>query len=92
MISTREIEKILQEKIPAAEVKAEDLTGTQDHFQVIVVSEAFEGKGPVEQHQLVYGALRDQMVSAIHALTLKTYTPQEWEKVKGQFQPPRGIS
>nr|WP_239124844.1 BolA family transcriptional regulator [Leptolyngbya sp. CCY15150] len=62
-----------------AQVQVQDLTGGGDHYQVIVVSSAFEGKGLVQQHQLVYGAVKQAMSSeAIHALALKTYTPQQW--------------
>jgi acid stress-induced BolA-like protein IbaG/YrbA len=56
------------------------LTGGGDHYQVIVVSSQFTGKGLVQQHQLIYGALQQAMSSeAIHALALKTYTPETWQ-------------
>ena len=89
MMEPSEIVAILKSKIDGAEVLVEDLTGTKDHFQAVVVSPAFAGKSMIEQHQLVYAALKEQMVEAIHALTLKTYTPQEWQ---AQSAAPRGIS
>lgn len=49
-------------------------------FQVIAVGEAFEGLSPVKRQQLVYGALSDQIASgALHAISIKTYTPAQWE-------------
>ncbi|MGA7932871.1 MAG: BolA family transcriptional regulator [Kovacikia sp.] len=65
--------------MPDAQVQVQDLTGGGDHYQVTVVSALFEGKGLVQQHQMVYGAVRQAMsTEAIHALALKTYTPQAW--------------
>jgi acid stress-induced BolA-like protein IbaG/YrbA len=66
--------------LPDAQVQVQDLTGGGDHLQAIVVSSQFEGKTLVKQHQMVYRAVESAMASeAIHALALKTYTPQEWE-------------
>jgi stress-induced morphogen len=52
-----------------------------NHFQCVVVSPRFAGKNMVEQHQMVYRALGDAMREAVHALSLKTYTPDQWNKV-----------
>ncbi len=79
MINPQEIEKQILIGIPDARVEVVDLTGTQDHFQAVVISSSFEGKTMVEQHQLVYKALGDLMREAIHALALKTFTPQQWK-------------
>ncbi len=77
MISPQQVEEMIKAQIPDAQVQVQDLTGGGDHYQVTVVSSQFEGKGLVQQHQLIYGALRQAMSSeAIHALALKTYTPQ----------------
>lgn len=63
-------------------VETQDLTGGGDHWQVIIVSPAFEGKGLLEQHQMVYGALKEPIADQrIHALALKTYSPTQWEKL-----------
>ena len=56
----------------------EDLTGTKDHFQAVVVSSSFEGLNRVRQHQAVYRALGDLMSGPVHALALATYTPEKW--------------
>ncbi|WP_299735578.1 BolA/IbaG family iron-sulfur metabolism protein [uncultured Endozoicomonas sp.] len=52
--------------------------GSESHFKVVIVSELFKGKLPVKRHQLIYGALADEMRDSIHALALHTYTPDEW--------------
>jgi acid stress-induced BolA-like protein IbaG/YrbA len=79
MISPSQVESMIKTAMPDAQVQVQDLTGGGDHYQVVVVSSAFEGKGLVQQHQMVYGAVRQAMSSeAIHALSLKTYTPQTW--------------
>lgn len=51
------------------------------HFEAVIVSEEFAGKSRVQRHQLVYQTLGDRMREEIHALSIKTYTPQEWEAV-----------
>lgn len=80
MISPQQVEDMIKVEIPDAQVQVEDLTGGGDHYQVTVVSTRFAGKGLVQQHQLIYGALRQAMSSeAIHALALRTYTPQAWQ-------------
>ncbi|MDX2215970.1 MAG: BolA family transcriptional regulator [Oculatellaceae cyanobacterium bins.114] len=79
MISPSQVESMIKATLPDAQVQIQDLTGGGDHYQVVVVSSAFDGKGLVQQHQLVYGAVRQAMsTEAIHALSLKTYTPQAW--------------
>jgi len=81
-MSPEEINSALDKALPGSTVDIRDLTGGGDHFQVIVVSSLFEGKGLVDQHQMVYAALREALGSErIHALALKTYTPGEWERL-----------
>ncbi len=53
--------------------------GDGHHFEAVVVSDAFAGKNRVQRHQLVYQTLGGRMRDEIHALSMKTYTPQEWE-------------
>lgn len=72
--------RILQEW-PQAQVDFIDTTGTGDHFQAVVISPSFEGKGMVEQHQMVYALFEAELKSgALHALALKTYSPTQWDK------------
>ena len=62
------------------EFELEDLTGGKDHYQARVVSDAFSGKTPVQQHQMVYQALAEEMKGPIHALALKTFTKADGAK------------
>jgi len=55
------------------------VVGDGQHFEAVVVSDAFAGKSRVQRHQLVYQTLGDRMRAEIHALSMKTFTPQEWE-------------
>lgn len=71
-----EIEQRLLEHFPDARIVVRDLTGTQDHYDVEIVSQAFAGKRLVQQHQLVYRALDAELKSGeVHALKLSTKTP-----------------
>ena len=79
MMQAEEVQKKIEQGLPKAEVAVQDLTGNLDHFQVLVISEDFQGKTMVEQHQMVYEALGDAMKEAIHALALKTFTPEQWK-------------
>ncbi len=80
MISPQQVEAMIKAEMPDAQVQVQDLTGGGDHYQVTVVSSQFAGKGLVQQHQLVYSALQQAMSSeAIHALALKTSTPEVWQ-------------
>lgn len=77
MISPQQVEEMIKVRLPDAQVQVQDLKGSGDHYQVIVVSSQFVGKGLVQQHQLVYQALNQAMSSeAIHALAIKTSVPQ----------------
>lgn len=76
MISPEQVKAMIVAEMPDAKVEVQDLTGGGDHYQVSVISAMFAGKGLVQQHQMVYGALKQAMSSeAIHALALKTSTP-----------------
>ncbi len=71
----------LETLAPATQAEVRDLTGTLDHYQALVVSQAFEGKLMIEQHRLVMGLFQREIDSGeVHALTLKTYTPAQYEK------------
>jgi len=82
MITPHEIKETLSKALPVSLIEAQDLTGGGDHWQVIIVSAAFEGKGLVEQHRMVNEALKEPIGDQrIHALALKTYSPAQWEKL-----------
>lgn len=71
-----EIEALIRAALPDAQVAIEDLRGDGDHYAATVVSEAFRGKSRVQQHQIVYAALRGRMGGELHALALQTSAPE----------------
>lgn len=70
-----EIERLIKTALPDAKVEIRDLAGDGDHYAAEVVSEAFRGKSRVQQHQLVYQALKGNMGGELHALALQTSVP-----------------
>lgn len=75
-MSALDIEKMIKQSIPDARVTIRDLAGDGDHFAAEVVSESFRGKSRVQQHQMVYEALKGNMGGALHALALQTSAPE----------------
>jgi stress-induced morphogen len=71
------IERLIREGLPGAQVTIEDLRGDGDHYAAHVVSSAFKGKTRVQQHQMVYQALRGRMGNELHALALQTSAPED---------------
>jgi len=78
-MDAKEVETLIRQGIPDAHVEVRDTTGGGDHFEALIVSTVFEGKGLVERHQTVYKALGDAMRVRVHALSLKTLTPAQYE-------------
>ncbi|NQU62096.1 MAG: BolA family transcriptional regulator [Rhodospirillales bacterium] len=76
-MASEEIEKLIKESLPDAQVTIDDLRGDGDHYAALVVSAEFEGKSRVQQHQLVYQALQGRMGNELHALALNTRTPAQ---------------
>lgn len=70
-----DIERLIKTRIPDAVVTIRDLAGDGDHYAATVISESFRGKSRVQQHQLVYEALKAEMGGELHALALQTGTP-----------------
>lgn len=81
-MTANEIQQMIEAGIAGAEAHVD---GDGSHFVARVISEAFAGLPMIKQHKLVYGALGDSMESAIHALSIQTYTPEAWEKAR-KFQ------
>ncbi len=71
-----EIEQLLREAFLDAHVIVTDLAGDGDHYGARVVSQAFAGKSRIQQHQMVYAALKGKMGDALHALALETAVPK----------------
>ena len=75
-MNANDIERLIKEALPDAVVTIRDLAGDGDHYAAEVVSETFRGKTRVQQHQLVYEALKGNMGGALHALALQTNAPE----------------
>jgi len=71
-----EVTRLIEAGLPDARVQVS--TDDETHFAAIVVSEAFEGRRPLQRHQQVYAALGPRMGHEIHALSIEAYTPGEW--------------
>ena len=78
------IEKKIEEKITSrlddSKVFIQDMTGTNDHFNLIVISDAFKDLSLIEQHRLIYKILNGMVTQEIHALQIKTLTWEQWKK------------
>ena len=75
-MDAHEIERLIKSRVPDADVTIRDLAGDGDHYAATVISASFRGKSRVQQHQIVYDALRGQMGGALHALALQTGIPE----------------
>lgn len=78
MYNAEKIQETIAQALPGATVQVVDTTGTNDHFDALVVWDGFDGKSLLEQHQMVMTSLREGLKGAIHALSLKTMTPTAW--------------
>lgn len=76
-MQTEDLAALIKSGIPGCEVEVD---GDGTHFTAIVISDVFAGKNVVQQHQLVYRTLGDSMGGDIHALSIQTFTPEEWKK------------
>ena len=82
MLSAAQLESYITQGLACDFIQVIGDDGT--HFDAVIVSPAFEGKRMVQQHQLVYAALGDRMRAEIHALGMKTYTPQQWQELNAK--------
>jgi acid stress-induced BolA-like protein IbaG/YrbA len=76
MVTPDSIKHNIEAKLPCERVEVD---GDGHHFEALIVSAAFQGKTPVQRHQLVYAALGDRMREEIHALSMRTLTPEQWQ-------------
>lgn len=81
MVTADQIKQYIQNDLPCEYIRVEGDDG--QHFEAVIVSAEFNGKRTLQQHQLVYKALGDRMGGEIHALAMKTFTPEEWRKQAG---------
>lgn len=80
MVTPDQVKSYIEQGLSCQELKVE---GDGHHFEALVVSEAFLGKNRVQRHQLVYQALGDRMRQEVHALSMRTLTPEEWGQSGG---------
>ena len=78
-MSIEEIKSLIESGLTTSYV---DVIGDGTHFEAVIVSSDFENRILLERHKLVYKALGDAMAEDIHAISLKTYTPDQWENIK----------
>ena len=76
MLTTTEVQKLIEASFPDAAVEVADLTGTSDHFDIKVSSKAFAGKSRIDQHKMVHAALGEHLTTTIHAVQIKTHVPE----------------
>lgn len=81
-MNAREVEQLISAGMPGAQVHVESDDGT--HFSALIIAEAFNGKRMIQRHQLVYATLGSRMGVEIHALTMQTHTPAEWQAQSAQ--------
>jgi stress-induced morphogen len=74
-MAAADIEKLIREALPDADVRIDDLRGDGDHYACHVTSALFKGKSRVQQHQMVYAALKGRMGGELHAMALQTTLP-----------------
>lgn len=85
-MTPEDIQKIIESTIPQATVHVLDPMCDGRHLQALVISPAFEGVSLVKQHQMVMKPLQAALAGSVHALGLKTFTPEKWAQVKDQYQ------
>lgn len=79
----RQIKETIEAAVQNAEVHIYDPDG--EHFEALVISSEFQGMPLIKQHKLVMNALKDRFATDVHALGLKTFTPEKWEKSKSNY-------
>ena len=84
-MTLEEIKKTIEEAVPESTAYVMDPMNDGEHLQAIVVSSAFEDMMLVKQHQMVMKPLKSAFASSVHALGLKTFTPQKWEEARSQY-------
>ncbi|MBT4792174.1 MAG: BolA family transcriptional regulator [Halobacteriovoraceae bacterium] len=75
-----EIKNLIETKLAGSSVQVGDLTGTQDHLEIFVVSDEFKGKMLLDQHQIVMDILKDSLKEKIHAVKIKTMTKEKFNQ------------
>lgn len=69
---------MVEAAIPNAQVAVKDLTGTRDHYKIIVITDAFAGKSRIQRHMMINQALAEPLKGPIHALSIEAFTNEQW--------------
>ena len=77
MITPEQVQRYIEEGLPCNHI---EVSGDGQHFEATIVSAEFSGKNKVQQHQRVYQALGTRMQAEIHALSMKSFSPEDWAK------------
>lgn len=85
MARVEDVKQLIETSVPGSTAYVLDPMNDGEHLQAIVISPAFEGLMLVKQHQMVMKPLKDAFATSVHALGLKTFTPQKWNEVKAQY-------
>lgn len=80
MVTPEQVRSYIDQGIACDELR---VAGDGQHFEALIVSSVFRGKSRVQRHQLVYHALGDRMREEVHALSMRTLTPEEWQEADG---------
>lgn len=80
MNNLEHVKSLIENKMPNSIVEVSDLTGTQDHLNILVVSDDFKGKMLIDQHQMIMDILKEDLKDLIHAVKIKTMTKDKYNK------------
>jgi stress-induced morphogen len=80
MNNLEHVKKLIESKMPESIVEVGDLTGTQDHLNIIVYSDDFKGKMLIDQHQMIMDILKEDLKDLIHAVKIKTMTKDKYKE------------
>ena len=76
-----EVQQLIEESLPEAKVEVVDTRGSGDHFEILVVSDKFEGVALIDRHRMIHTALGSQLGGPIHAVEIKAYTTEQRENL-----------
>ena len=77
----KEVQALLEKDFPDSDIAIVDTRGSGDHFEIMVVSDNFEGVAILERHRMIHSALGENLGASIHAVEIKAYTKKQWENV-----------
>lgn len=85
------VKSLLDAAFPNAKIALDDLTGTRDHYKLVIVTDLFEGKSRVQRQMMINEVLKEPLKGPLHALTMETYTETQWTEQANKPVVPSGI-